>query len=74
MHREKKNRKRKAESGRRVVKMTEKKRNQLANATYDKEGVASKKLAANLNVDRFFVDTIVREATVTDDIQESNRS
>ena len=56
--------KRKAESGRRAVKMPGKKRNQLVQAIYDKEGVTSKKLAAHLNVDRFFVDRIVREAAV----------
>ena len=59
MLREKKTAKRKAESGRRAVKMPEKKRYQLVQAIYDKEGVNSKKLAAHLNVDRFFVDTIV---------------
>ena len=46
------------------MKMPEKKSNQLVKAIYDKEGVTSKKLAANLNVDRFFVDRIVREAAV----------
>ena len=55
--------KRKAESRQRAVKRPEK-RNQLVNAIYDKEGVTSKKLVANLNVDRFFVDRIVREAAV----------
>ena len=56
--------KRKAESGRRAVKMPVKKRNQLVKAILDKEGVTSKKLAANLNVNRFFVDRIAREAAV----------
>ena len=41
--------KRKAESGRRAVKMQEK--NQLIKAISVKEGVTPKKLAANLNVD-----------------------
>ena len=44
--------------------MPEMKRNQLVKAIYYKEGVTSKKLAANLNIDRFFVDRIVREAAV----------
>ena len=44
--------------------MSEKKRNQLVKAVYDKERVTSKKLAANFNVDRLFVDRIVREAAV----------
>ena len=67
MHREEKNRKtkgRKRTVSRTYVKMPEKKRHQVVKAIYDKEGVTSKKLAANLNVDKFFVDRTVREAAV----------
>ena len=56
--------KRRAESRRRAVQMPEKKTNQLVKAIYEKEGVTSKKPAANLNVDRFFGDQIVRDASV----------
>ena len=46
MHRGKQTAKRKAESGRRSVKMPEKKSNQLVKTICDKKGVTSMKLAA----------------------------
>ena len=46
--------------------MPEKKRNQLAKTVWDKKGVTSMKLAEKMNadVDRSFVNRIVREAAV----------
>ena len=42
--------------------MPEKKINQLVKTINDKKGFTLKKLAANLNVGKFFGDRIVREA------------
>ena len=52
---------RKAESGRRAVKMPEKKRNRLVKTIRDKKGVTSMKLAEKMNAGRSFVGRIVRK-------------
>ena len=54
----------KAESGRRAVKMPEKKRKQLVKSVCDKNGVTSMKMAAQMNVDSFD-NRILMEADVT---------
>ena len=57
--------KRKAESRRRALKMTEKNRNQLVKAVCSKAGVTSEKLAAQINVDRSLASRILKETDVT---------
>ena len=64
MHRDKETAKRKAESGRRAVKMPEKKSDQLVKTICDKKGVTSMKLAAKMNAERSFAGRIAREAAV----------